>query len=103
MNESNLKTVMDKQLHKSFPSYFKGYTMKHKHHKEILAWANGAVIESLNCYGEWIFSLYPEWDESIEYRVQLKPNVEVLRCVIKDSEFKNVAENLRQFKRQVHI
>jgi hypothetical protein len=55
--------------------------MKHKWHKEICAWANGAEIEvSMLCqtgHGEWDWSEWtadtnPEW-ETVEYQYRIKP------------------------------
>jgi hypothetical protein len=45
------------------------YDMKHKHHKVIKAWANGAVIE-VKEDEEWREADYPNFYGHIEYRVK---------------------------------
>jgi hypothetical protein len=51
--------------------------MKHKWHKEICAWANGAEIEWANAFepiGYWQKCVKPDWDnEHIEYRIKPQP------------------------------
>lgn len=54
--------------------------MKHKWHKEIKAWADGAEIESKFSYiadeddPEWYLDRYPDWDnEDIKYRIKPQP------------------------------
>lgn len=56
--------------------------MKHKWHKEIKAWANGAEIEQRNIanivddqWGDWFLQDYPEWEikEWFEYRIKPQP------------------------------
>lgn len=47
--------------------------MKHKWHKEIKAWADGAVIECQNvATGEWEELEVPYWYESNEYKYRIK-------------------------------
>jgi hypothetical protein len=48
--------------------------MKHKWHKEIKAWADGAKIESESKYliGVWQLDINPEW-ESDEFIFRIKP------------------------------
>ena len=47
--------------------------MKHKWHKEIKAWADGAIIESKDiATGEWV-EVDPYWDEDDEYEYRIKP------------------------------
>jgi hypothetical protein len=42
----------------------------HKHHKEIIAWANGAIIQMrLNDNGKTWFTCDPSWYIGSEYRV----------------------------------
>jgi len=48
---------------------------KHKWHKEIKAWADGAEIEQFS-YGDgvWGKAIYPiEWDDSVEFRIKPQP------------------------------
>ena len=45
--------------------------MKHKWHKEIKAWADGAEIEALKA-GIWFTTDYPAWDGG-EYQFRIKP------------------------------
>ncbi len=56
--------------------------MKHKWHKEIKAWADGAEIEVKNSMdiNEWIPCIHPNWSEGfteevdwIEYRIKPQP------------------------------
>ena len=46
--------------------------MKHKWHKEIKAWADGAEIEFLSEDG-WLNAGDPEWNEYSEYRIKPQP------------------------------
>lgn len=43
---------------------------RHKHAELIIAWANGAEIESRNSIGEWYPEPYPFWHDEIKYRVK---------------------------------
>ena len=45
------------------------YDMRHKHHKVIKAWADGAVIEGNDGYG-WFEPKDPRFFNHIEYRVK---------------------------------
>ena len=42
----------------------------HKHMDLIIAWANGAEIETLSYKGYWHTSLNPSWHVSYQYRVK---------------------------------
>lgn len=42
--------------------------MKHKHYNEIMAWAEGAAIETLNG-GVWVREVYPRWTDIQSYRI----------------------------------
>ena len=59
---------------------------KHKHHKEIVAWANGETIECRhkNGYGWITFAIaeQPLWKKNLEYRVkpEIKPNIVLPAC-----------------------
>ena len=45
--------------------------MKHKHYDVIIAWANGAEVETYSsALGLWMKSLYPTFLEGIEYRIK---------------------------------
>lgn len=46
--------------------------MKHKWHKEIKAWADGAAIETLH-EGVWKHVFSPAWTEFAEYRIKSQP------------------------------
>ena len=48
---------------------------KHKHHKEIIAWAGGARIERKNWDLSWSYEKNPSWHEGSKYRVKPKANV----------------------------
>ena len=45
---------------------------KHKWHKEIIAWADGAEIE-MNSYGNWVKVNEPSWATTTEYRIKPQP------------------------------
>jgi hypothetical protein len=52
--------------------------MKHKWHKEIKAWADGAEIESESYIDDdlnlgWKIDHYPDWHSNIKYRIKLEP------------------------------
>ena len=46
--------------------------MKHKWHKEIKAWADGAEIEACSA-GIWFSTDYPNWDVNNEFRIKPQP------------------------------
>lgn len=47
---------------------------RHKWHKEIKAWADGAEIEFLDeDTGRWITKMYDGWDIEAEYRIKPQP------------------------------
>jgi len=50
-------------------------TTRHKHADLIIAWANGAVIEYLNSFGEWEIGAMPSWNTTFEYRIKPAPMV----------------------------
>ena len=43
--------------------------MKHKHYDCIVAWANGAEIESRQTNGTWLPTYFPQWRPETEYRI----------------------------------
>lgn len=45
---------------------------KHKHYDLIVAWANGAQIESYD-EGHWYDCKTPAWEEHVIYRVKVVP------------------------------
>ena len=49
--------------------------VKHKWHKEIKAWADGAEIEKRRDYCDWLKATHPNWNEDngIEYRIKPQP------------------------------
>jgi hypothetical protein len=47
--------------------------MKHKWHKEIKAWADGAVIEYFSFGSGWQITNKPEWLQESEYRIKPQP------------------------------
>lgn len=47
--------------------------MKHKWHKEIKAWADGAEIESKYDDMEWITDSNPDWMIHLPYEYRIKP------------------------------
>ena len=48
---------------------------KHKWHKEIKAWADGAEIEVKNSMDiiQWVLCVRPNWSEGYEYRIKPQP------------------------------
>ena len=46
--------------------------MKHKWHKEIKAWSDGAEIEACSA-GIWFSTDYPNWDVNNEFRIKPQP------------------------------
>jgi hypothetical protein len=47
--------------------------MKHKWHKEIKAWADGAEIEFQASSGNWLPTEKPDWHTNYEYRIKPQP------------------------------
>ena len=45
---------------------------KHRWHKEIKAWADGAEIEACSA-GIWFSTDYPNWDVNNEFRIKPQP------------------------------
>lgn len=51
---------------------------RHKHYDLIVAWANGAEIETeTGCSGGWIACSTPIWDSNYQYRIkpEVKPDI----------------------------
>lgn len=62
--------------------------MKHKWHKEIKAWADGAEIERWYWqYGGWGKALNPNWDERYEFRIKPQPKEPQYLYVYADLEW----------------
>lgn len=49
---------------------------KHKHYDCIVAWAEGAKIETLSL-NKWYGVDNPTWNEELEYRIKKEPVIEV--------------------------
>lgn len=47
---------------------------RHKYYKEIVAWANGEVIEYKSVSQYWFVDTAPTWEDYIQYRVKPKEN-----------------------------
>jgi len=60
--------------------------MKHKWHKEIKAWADGAEIEVIE-EGIWKRVFRPLWTEFEEYRIKPQPKEPQYLYVYKDSAY----------------
>lgn len=43
---------------------------KHPHYDSILAWAEGAEIETLDFNGDWVDCPNPIWDKGTKYRIK---------------------------------
>jgi hypothetical protein len=66
--------------------------MKHKHHNEIIAWANGAQIEwRKNERYNWSTAVRPIWENDYEYRVKPTPKPDVVKSyfVAEDGFYSN--------------
>ena len=49
---------------------------KHKHSELIIAWANGATIETyMVSDDEWVTAINPLWDKNRQYRVKPQPKI----------------------------
>ena len=57
--------------------------MKHKWHKEIKAWADGAEIEEFAC-GVWEERDQPRWHLNYQYRIKPQPKEPQYMYVYKD-------------------
>jgi hypothetical protein len=53
--------------------------MKHKHAELIKAWADGAEIEYLTAYGNWVCKEHTTWHEHNEYRIKPEPKTDEVR------------------------
>ena len=52
----------------------------HKHAELIKAWADGAIIERrITLSYDWTQEDYPDWSESIEYRIKPEPKPDVVK------------------------
>ena len=65
--------------------------MKHKWHKEIKAWADGAEIEACSA-GIWFSTDYPNWDVNNEFRIKPQPKEKKYLYVI---VFNGMSEKVR--------
>ena len=55
---------------------------KHKHHNEIIAWANGAEIEYFDApWCEWRPETDFLWEDNVQFRVKPEPKPDVVRFV----------------------
>ena len=50
----------------------------HKHAELIKAWADGAVIEALDC-GHWYECVTPDWEGGYKFRIKPEPKPDVVR------------------------
>ena len=50
----------------------------HKHAELIKAWADGAVIEALDC-GHWYECVTPDWEGGYKFRIKLEPKPDVVK------------------------
>lgn len=69
--------------------------MKHKWHKEIKAWADGAEIEYFSiCIDEWVTCAgnRPSWHEHEQYRIKPQPKRFVCNCGKCNFEIKQEAK-----------
>ena len=65
---------------------------RHKHYKEIVAWANGEVIEYFSDHSEaWRVIREPSWTDTVQYRV--KPKGDPLKV--------ELAETIKSLKNQL--
>lgn len=64
--------------------------MKHKHHNEIIAWANGAEIEFYSRDDdEWDLCVnnHPFWDSHTKYRIKPEPKPDVVKLYYAETDF----------------
>jgi len=47
--------------------------VKHKWHKEIKAWADGAEIQHKYCDKDWIDVKTPAWSQDLQFRIKPQP------------------------------
>lgn len=61
---------------------------KHKWHKEIIAWANGATIQFNIGDGKWddCIDNDPAWSPNTQYRIKPEPKKLIYLNVYKDTE-----------------
>ena len=52
--------------------------MKHKHYDCIVAWADGAKIETSEDGLVWSHVQHPRWYEDMQYRIEQSPVIEVV-------------------------
>jgi hypothetical protein len=52
--------------------------MKHKHYDCIVAWANGAQIQTLQGDGKWSDREHPLWADGMLYRIKPEPKPDVV-------------------------
>jgi len=52
--------------------------MKHKHYDMIVAWANGAQIQTLQGDGQWSDREHPLWSDGMLYRIKPEPKPDVV-------------------------
>lgn len=50
----------------------------HKHAELIKAWADGAEIEVYDSLREWTHTEFPQWNESLKYRIKPEPKPDVV-------------------------
>jgi hypothetical protein len=73
----------------------------HKHHKEIIAWANGAIIEMRLRHSEqsWVVSCNPSWRLDNEYRVLPEEKDNIVRyCEVPSGSHDRSIENIYEEK-----
>ena len=56
----------------------------HKHAELIKAWADGAVIEALDC-GHWYECVTPDWEGGYKFRIKPEPKPDVVGNVYANS------------------
>jgi len=71
---------------------------RHKHYKEIIAWANGEEIEFLGVKGAWRAIREPSWIDTFQYRV--KPEVNSRKAEIK-LELKKFTKEVSRFQKEL--
>lgn len=64
---------------------------KHRHYELIIAWANGAKIESkMPDEEEWYPADYPSWYESLQYRIAPPKHIHHdLKCKMNDQDIEH--------------
>jgi hypothetical protein len=72
---------------------------KHRWHKEIKAWADGAEVEFKTQMMGWLPAVAPQWHaDHFEYRIKPEPRVLIIEDKALADELKSKISNLRRYQ-----